>query len=68
VDEKMDALPKSTQEQIVQHLQECALDLQDEERWNEQFRRTQSQLVAAAQRARGEIAAGRAEPLDLRRL
>lgn len=64
----MEPLPESMQEQVAQHLREYLFDLRDEQQWDEQFRRTQPQLVAASRRAREEIAAGRAEPLDLHRL
>lgn len=43
-------------------------DLQDELRWDELFKRTQSQLVAAARRAKQQIAAGMATPMDYNRL
>lgn len=42
--------------------------LQDELHWDELFRRTQPQLAAAARRARQQIAAGMATPMDYNRL
>jgi hypothetical protein len=39
-------------------------DLQDEPRWDELFKRTRSQLAVAAQRARQQIAAGMATPIN----
>ena len=44
--------------------QEPMEDLQDELRWDELFRRTQPQLAAAARRAKQQIAAGMATPMD----
>ena len=44
--------------------QEPMEDLQDELRWDELFKRTQSQLAAAARRAKQQIAAGMATPMD----
>ena len=44
--------------------QEPMKDLQDELRWDELFKRTQSQLNAAAWRARQQITAGMATPTD----
>lgn len=38
---------------------------EDDIRWNEAFEKTQTQLVAAARRAKQEIAAGKAKPLEL---
>lgn len=45
-------------------VQEPIEDLQDELRWDELFRRTQPQLAAAARRAKQQIAAGVATPMD----
>ena len=43
-------------------------DLHDELRWDELFKRTQPQLVAAARRAKQQIAAGMASPMDYNQL
>ncbi len=64
----MEALPETLQDQVVQHLREYLEDLQDERQWDASFKKTQSQLVAAARRAKQEIAAGQAEPLDPEKL
>ena len=48
--------------------QERMEDLQDELRWNEFFKRTQPQLGAAARRAKQQIAAGMATPMDYEQL
>jgi hypothetical protein len=45
---------------LRQHL----ADLQDEVRWAILFKKTQPQLIAAARRARPEIAQGHAKPMD----
>jgi hypothetical protein len=42
--------------------------MQDELRWDELFNRTQSQLSAAARRAKQEIAAGMSSPMDYEQL
>jgi hypothetical protein len=52
-----------TQNQIVEHLREYLADIQDEIQWDKAFEKTQSQLAAAAQRARQEIADGQVKPL-----
>jgi hypothetical protein len=49
-----------TQEQIE--------DLLDELRWDELFKRTQPQLIAAARRAKQQIAAGMATPMNYEQL
>lgn len=61
----MENLPEATQQQVVEHLYEYLADIQDDIRWNETFEKTKAQLVAAARRAKQEIAAGKAKPLEL---
>ena len=60
----MGSLPEPAQEQVADHLREYLEELQDELRWDDLFKKTQPQLAAAAKRARQEIAAGKAGPLD----
>ncbi len=64
----MESLPEPVQDQVVDHLREYLEDLQDELQWNSLFRKTQPQLVAAARRAKQEIAEGHAQPMDYDRL
>lgn len=68
VTKMIESLPPSLQDQVVDHLREYLEDLQDELRWDGLFKGTQSQLMAAARRARQEIADGRATPMDYDRL
>lgn len=60
----MESLPETAQERVVEHLREYIEDLQDELQWDSLFKKTQPQLIAAAKRAKQEIAAGNAKPLD----
>ena len=60
----METLPEPAQNQVLNHLREYLEDVRDELRWDETFARTQAQLVAAARRAKQEIAAGQAKPMD----
>lgn len=64
----METLPEALQNQIVEHLREYIVELEDELHWETSFNNTQEQLVAAARRAKQEIAEGKAEPMDLNRL
>lgn len=64
----METLPEALQNQIVEDLREYITELEDELRWEASFNRTQEQLIAAARRAKQEIAEGKAEPMDLDRL
>ena len=60
----MESLPVDVQEQVTEHLREYIDHLQDEIQWNESFQRTQQNLVAAAKRAKQEIAEGQATVMD----
>jgi hypothetical protein len=64
----LEPLPEPVQERVVEHLRQYLYELQDELDWENQFGKTQPQLVAAARRARTEIAEGLAEPLDFDQL
>lgn len=68
VTKMLESLPETVQQQVVEHLREYIADLQDEREWDSLFERTQSQLTAAARRAKQEIAQGRAQPMDYERL
>ncbi len=68
VTQMMESLPETMQDRVVEHLREYVAELQDELRWDIAFNNTQDQLVAAARRAKQEIAEGKAEPMDLDRL
>ncbi len=64
----MESLPETRQEQVVDHLREYLLDLQDELRWDESFKRTQSKLAEVANQVRKDIAEGKTEPMDYSKL
>jgi hypothetical protein len=60
----MESLPIEVQERVLEHLREYIDDLQDEIQWDRSFQKTQEKLVAAARRAKQEIAEGRAIAMD----
>ncbi len=64
----METLPEETQSQVVKHLREWLLELEDESTWDESFARTHKGLYKAAQDSRKQIAEGKAEPMDFDRL
>ena len=64
----IETLPEVLPDQVVEHLREYIAELEDELRWEISFNNTQDQLIEAARRAKKEIAAGKAEPMDLDRL
>ncbi len=60
----IESVPETAQDQVVEHLREYLEDLQDELQWDTLFKKTQPQLIAAARRAKKEIAEGLAQPMD----
>ena len=64
VTKMLESLPEPAQEQVVEHLREYLEDLQDKLQWDSLFKKTQPQLIAAARRAKHEIAQGLAKPID----
>lgn len=60
----IESLPDELQNQVLEHLREYILDLQDEMKWNQSFQKNSSKLLAAAQRAKQEIAEGQATEMD----
>jgi hypothetical protein len=64
----VESLPDDLQEQVVEHVREYIADLEEEKRWDASFKRTQDNLVAAARKAKQEIAAGQSVPMDYEQL
>ena len=64
----MESLPEDVQDRVVEHLREYLEDVLDELQWDESFKKTQQQLVAAAKRAKQQIAEGGAKPMDYNQL
>jgi hypothetical protein len=54
----LESLPEDVQDRVAEHLRDYIEDLQDEIKWDSSFKKTQKQLVAAARRAKKEIAEG----------
>ena len=61
----MGTLPDTTQNQVVEYLQTYISDLQDEQRWDEVYAKTQTNLVQKARLAKQQIAEGNARPLNI---
>jgi hypothetical protein len=64
----IEQLPESDQERVAEHLREYLAELEDDERWDETFAKSQDKLIYAAREARKQIAEGKAEPLDFDKL
>jgi hypothetical protein len=60
----IELLPDDLQNQVVEHLREYIDQLSDEARWSKSFETTASGLVAAAKKARREIAEGKSQLMD----
>jgi hypothetical protein len=60
----MESLPEEAQDQVVKHLRDYLEETRDNVTWDTTFKNTQPQLIAAARRAKKEIAEGRAKPLN----
>src|SRR4028119_1524819 len=60
----MESLPETLQDKVVEHLREYLEELRDQDEWNLSFQNTQQSLIMAAQRAKQEISAEKAQPLD----
>jgi glycerate-2-kinase len=64
----VESLPDELQEQVVEHVRAYLAEIEEEKRWDESFKRTKHNLVAAAQKAKEEIAAGMSTPMDYEQL
>ncbi len=64
----LESLPNDLQEQVADHIREYITDLEDEARWESLFKKSQDRLVAAARRAKQEIAEGRSMSMDYEQL
>ena len=64
----VESLPNELQEQVVEHIRSYIAEIDEEKRWDESFKRTNHNLVAAAQKAKAEIAAGLSTPMDYEQL
>ncbi|MBP8251873.1 MAG: hypothetical protein KAX40_05880 [Herpetosiphon sp.] len=60
----LEQLPETTRHQVVDYVRHYLAELDDEVRWEQTFQQTQPQLIAAARRARQEIAEGKSKPMD----
>jgi hypothetical protein len=61
-------LPEENQRLVVEHLREYINTIKDEDRWDNSFKASQNGLIAAAKKAKKEIASGKSKPLDFRKL
>ncbi len=55
-------------EQLPESDQERVAELDDDEKWDEAFAKSQDKLIYAAREARKQIAEGKSEPMDFDKL
>jgi hypothetical protein len=61
----METLPDNAQSQVVEYIKNYIADLQDELRWDENFKKTESNLIQKARLAKQQMTEGKAQPLSL---
>jgi gamma-glutamyl:cysteine ligase YbdK (ATP-grasp superfamily) len=64
----LESLPEDAQQRAVDRLRELIEEMRDEARWDTQFEQRKKGLATAARKAREEIAAGKARPMDYGKL
>jgi DNA-binding transcriptional regulator GbsR (MarR family) len=61
----METLPDEAQSQVVERVKNYIANLQDELHWDENFKKTESNLIQKARLAKQQMAEGCAKPLNL---
>ena len=64
----IESLPKGMQDRVLEEIKPIISEALDEAKWQMQFERSQKNLVSIARKAKREIKAGRAEPMDYEKL
>ena len=60
----IESLPENAQNRVLEHLREYIQDLEEELKWEQSFKKTESNLISASLRAKQEIAEGLSKPMD----
>jgi hypothetical protein len=64
----IESLPEAVQERVVEELRTLVEDARDEAKWDDLIEKKRENLVAAARKARREIAEGKATDMDFDKL
>lgn len=64
----LESLPEELQKSILERLRELIEEARDEARWDELFEQKKEGLITTAQKARREIAEGKATEMDIKKL
>ena len=57
----IEQLPELDQERVAEHWREYLADLEDEQKWDETFAKSQEKLIYAAREVRKQITEGKSE-------
>ena len=57
----IEQLPEPDQEKVAEHIREYLAELEDEDKWNKAFAKSQDKLIDAAREARRQIAEGKSD-------
>ena len=63
----LESLPEETQDTIIEALRQLVHEAQDEAQWNQQFQNREG-LMAAARKARADVAASKATNMNYEQL
>ncbi|MEL6461029.1 MAG: hypothetical protein AAFQ91_22790 [Cyanobacteria bacterium J06621_15] len=61
-------LPENTQNYVLEHLREYIQELEEELKWEQSFKKTESNLISAAKLAKQQIAEGLSEAMNYDKL
>lgn len=64
----LESLPEDAQDRVVEALRDLVEEARDEARWDDLLEGKRAGLVAAARKARKEIAAGKAKEMNYNKL
>ncbi len=64
----LESLPEDVQDRVVEALRDLVEEARDETRWEDLLEGKRAGLVAAARKARKEIAAGKAKEMNYNKL
>ncbi len=64
----IEQLPESEQNRVVDHLREYLAELEDNEKWDEAFSKSQDKLAYITREVTKQISEGKSEPMDFDKL
>ena len=64
----VESLRTELQEQVVENVRTYLAEIEEEKRWDNSFKRTRDNLVAAARKTKEEVDVGMSTPMDYEQL